>query len=176
MGVGASVVNAYLQPWRSMCAGWQGVQPELSRGRPLGQVAEVGPGRGTGTTVRFTPDDTIPSIEFDPELIANRLEVKTYLHKGLRIIFRNETATSREDRVTEFRHEGGILEYLSDLMQARNRRVVIDSIFGVEKDDQDGRLEIALTWTESTDIVVHSFVNGIPTHDGGTHEAGSRCY
>ena len=175
-GVGASVVNALSNLLEvQVRRNGKTYSQNFSRGRPLSPTREIGPGRGTGTQVRFSPDDTIfPSVDFDAELIANRLEVKTYLHKGLRIVFRNETATSRDDRVTEFRHEGGIVEYLSDLMQARNRRVVIDSIFGVEKDEDEGRLEVSLTWTEATDIVVHSFVNGIPTHDGGTHEAGLR--
>ena len=97
----------------------------------------------------------------------NSPEVKTYLHKGLRIVFKNETASSSEERVQEFRHEGGIVEYLDDLLTARNRQKVIDTIFTAEKDDNEGRLEISLTWTESPDIVMHSFVNGIPTHDEG---------
>jgi len=51
---------------------------------------------------------------------------------------------------------------------------VLDQHFTCERDDEDGRLELALTWTEATDTLIHSFVNGIPTADGGTHEAGLR--
>ena len=81
---------------------------------------------------------------------------------------------SARSEYEKFKHEGGIVEYLDDLINARSRRKVIDTVFSAERDDDDGRLEIALTWTEATDIVVHSFVNGIPTQDGGTHESGLR--
>ena len=58
------------------------------RGKPRGPVTEVGPARGTGTTISFTPDPEIfGDVRFDPELIRERLEVKSYLNKGLRIIF-----------------------------------------------------------------------------------------
>ena len=175
-GVGASVVNALSdQLLVRVRRNARTYEQRFSRGHSLGSIQDVGPGRGTGTFVQFTPDDTIfESTQFDPTLIAARLEVKTYLHKGLRIVFKDETATEKDMRVREFRHEGGIVEYLSDLMTARNRRQVIETIFTVEKDEEEGRLEVALTWTEATDIVVHSFVNGIPTQDGGTHESGLR--
>ena len=176
-GVGASVVNALSELLEvKVKRNGKTYEQRFSRGRTLGDVTEIGPGRGTGTHVRFTPDDSIfESIQFDANLIASRLEVKTYLHKGLRIIFKNFTAAQgSDDRIQEFRHEGGIVEYLEDLLVARARRKVIDTIFNTERDDDEGRLEVSLTWTESTDIVVHSFVNGIPTHDGGTHEAGLR--
>jgi len=175
-GVGASVVNALSDDLLvRVRRNGRTYEQRFSRGIPLGSIDEVGPGRGTGTYVRFTPDDTIfQAVKFDAALIANRLEVKTYLHKGLKIVFKDETARERENRVREFRHDGGIVEYLEDLIEARNRRKVIDANFTLEKDDDDGRLEIALTWTEATDIVVHSFVNGIPTQDGGTHESGLR--
>jgi DNA gyrase subunit B/topoisomerase-4 subunit B len=175
-GVGASVVNALSDDLLvRVRRNGRTYEQRFSRGLTLGSIDDIGPGRGTGTYVRFTPDETIfESVKFDSKLIASRLEVKTYLHKGLRIVFRNETAAEKSDRVQEFRHEGGIVEYLDDLISARNRRKVIDTTFTLEREDDDGRIEIALTWTEATDIVVHSFVNGIPTQDGGTHESGLR--
>jgi DNA gyrase/topoisomerase IV subunit B len=51
---------------------------------------------------------------------------------------------------------------------------VLDQPFTFERDDEEGRLELALTWTEATETLIHSFVNGIPTADGGTHEQGLR--
>ncbi len=175
-GVGASVVNALSQELEvKVRRSGKLYRQTFSRGKPQAALETVGPARGTGTYVRFTPDDDIfPSVVFDPDLIATRLEVKTYLHRGLRIIFKDEGSKVPDERTREFRHEGGIVEYLEDLIEARHRRMVIDSVFTVERDDDEGRMEVALTWTESTDIVVHSFVNGIPTHDGGTHEGGLR--
>ena len=175
-GVGASVVNALSEDLLvRVKRDGKTFEQRFSRGLTLGSIDEIGPGRGTGTYVRFTPDETIfESVKFDANLIASRLEVKTYLHKGLRIVFRDETTSDKDKRYREFRHEGGIVEYLEDLITARNRRKVIDAVFTLDKEDADGRIEIALTWTEATDIVVHSFVNGIPTQDGGTHESGLR--
>ena len=175
-GVGASVVNALSTRLEvNVKRDGNRYQQVFSRGKPQTGVEEIGPARGTGTHVRFTPDPKIfPDTEFDAKLIGSRLEVKTYLHKGLRIIFRDETAADRDDRVREFKHDGGIVEYLDDLITARNRRKVIDEVLTADRDNGVGRLETAICWTESTDVVVHSFVNGIPTSDGGTHESGLR--
>ena len=173
-GVGASVVNALSE---SLCVRVKRdgnlYEQRFERGRALGKIDVVGEARGTGTFVHFVPDaDIFESVDFDADLIRQRLEVKTYLHQGLRIVFRDDSSGQR--RSDEFRHEGGISEYLSDLLNARNRRAILSEVIEAEKDDDDGRLNVALTWTESTDTLIHSFVNGIPTQDGGTHEAGLR--
>ena len=175
-GVGASVVNALSSRLEvRVKRDGQRYRQVFSRGKPQTEVTNEGPARGTGTSVRFTPDPQIfPETTFDANLIGSRLEVKTYLHKGLRIIFRDETAADRADRVREFKHDGGIVEYLGDLIEARNRRKVIDDVLTADRDNGVGRLETAICWTESTDVVVHSFVNGIPTTNGGTHESGLR--
>ncbi len=175
-GVGASVVNALSIDLevRVKRDGNTYVQ-NYSRGKPLGKVKKAGVARGTGTWVRFTPDDTIfQSVDFDSKHIAERLEVKTYLHKGLRIVFRSEGAESEDERYREFKHEGGIVEYLEDLLRARSRRSILEQLFTLDREDEGGRLELALCWTESTDVSVRSFANGIPTADGGTHESGLR--
>ncbi|MFN3197368.1 MAG: type IIA DNA topoisomerase subunit B [Bradymonadia bacterium] len=175
-GVGSSVVNA-LSVWMVAKVKRGGVTYEqhYSKGHPESDVKKVGPARGTGTSISFAPDpDIFPKTRFDPEMIAKRLDVKTYLNKGLRIVFRNEAATDGQPRVQEFRHEGGIVEYLTDQISEKNRKPILDQNYVYERDDDDGRVELALCWTESTDVLVHSFVNGIPTAGGGTHESGFR--
>ena len=174
-GVGASVVNALSSQLQvKVKRGGKLWQQHFARGVPQGPAQSIEDARGSGTWVCFTPDHEIfDDIKFDPAFIAGRLETKTYLHKGLRIVFRDETAPP-EKRRQEFRHEGGIVEYIGDLMKARDRRMVVDQLFNFEREDDAGRLEITLCWTESTDVLVHSFVNGIPTRDGGTHESGLR--
>ena len=123
--------------------------------------------------MRFTPDQEIfETTTFDPDIIARRLEVKTYLHEGLRIVFKDDSSGQRKSH--DFQHEGGISEYLTDLLSARSRRPVLGDVIVANRDDEEGRVSIAMTWTESTDTLIHSFVNGIPTNDGGTHEAGLR--
>ena len=175
-GVGASVVNALSSSLEvHVKRGGKLHRQRFRRGRPLGGVEVVGEARGTGTKAQFKPDNKIfPQTGFDAEVIARRLEVKSYLHKGLKVVFKNDAATEKDKRIIEFKHEGGIVEYLDDLIRARNRRRILDQHFTLERDDEEGRLELALCWTEATDQVVHSFVNGIPTADGGTHEAGLR--
>lgn len=174
-GVGASVVNALSSKLRvQVKRDGKLYEQRFKRGKPLAPVKQIGDARGTGTLVEFVPDEQIfPAVEFDSARIAARLEVKTYLHKGLRIVYRDETA-HKDQRIREFKHEGGILEYLADLVKARDRKTILEGVFSVERDDAEGRLEVSLCWTEATDVVVHSFVNGIPTADGGTHVGGLR--
>ena len=165
-GVGASVVNALS---KNLCVrvrrNAQLHEQQFSRGRPQ-PIAVVGDARGTGTYVRFTPDQEIfETTTFDPDIIARRLEVKTYLHEGLRIVFKDDSSGQRKSH--DFQHEGGISEYLTDLLSARSRRPVLGDVIVANRDDEEGRVSIAMTWTESTDTLIHSFVNGIPTNDGG---------
>ncbi len=127
-------------------------------------------GRGTGTTITFTPDPTIfPKTDFDPELIRQRLEITSFLHRGVRVHFVDETTGKKES----FFHEQGIVDYLGKVLTQRNARPIHDAPFTVRKDG-DERIEIALQWTESTDEHVRSYCNGIPTASGGTHENGFR--
>src|ERR671913_339176 len=91
-GVGASVVNA-LSKELVATVRRDGAQWEMTfkQGRPTGPLKKVGPARGSGTSVFFRPDATIfPKVEFDADLIRERIEVSSYLHKGLRIVFENE--------------------------------------------------------------------------------------
>ena len=96
-GVGASVVNA-LSKELVATVKRDGAQWEMrfKQGKPVGPLKKLGPARGTGTTVYFHPDAAIfPKIEFDPAIIKERLEVASYLHKGLKVIFDDE-ASKRE--------------------------------------------------------------------------------
>ncbi|HMB89861.1 MAG TPA: toprim domain-containing protein, partial [Rhodothermales bacterium] len=127
--------------------------------------------RGSGTMIFFRPDPSIfETVAFDPEVIKEQLEVKTYLNRNLKIIFKNEGSGER----LEFHHEGGIAEFLEALIKQDKSRPVQESVFVVAQDEiEDGvRVEIALQWTEAPREIVRSFVNGIPTRDGGTHEQG----
>src|ERR671919_852264 len=92
-GVGASVVNALSKELvatvRRDGAEWQ---MKFKQGQVVGQLTKQGAARGTGTTVFFRPDSTIfPKVEFDADVICQRLEISSYLHKGVRISFENES-------------------------------------------------------------------------------------
>ncbi len=174
-GVGASVVNALSKELvatvRRDGAQWG---MTFKQGVAVGGLTKAGAARGTGTTVFFRPDSTIfPKVEFDPELIRQRLEVSSYLHKGVKITFEDE---ARNERVV-FQHTEGLADYLRKILQERTAVPVHDAAFTISKEsDESGiRLDLAMQWTQSTDEHVRSYVNGIPTGSGGTHENGCRA-
>ena len=174
-GVGASVVNALSKSLVAQVRrdGWTYTQ-RYRRGKPVGAVERGEPARGNGTTVTFTPDPEIfADAAYDPKLIAERLEVKTYLNKGLVIQFIDQ---KNKDNSAEFRHDGGVADFLDAVNQARQDVRVAPLPFVLEREDSDEgiRCHLAMAWTESTDEAIRSFVNTIPTIDGGTHEQGMR--
>lgn len=171
-GVGASAVNALSKKLIAVVKrdGNQ-YRMEFSKGKPttklLKSKAKV---RGSGTSITFTPDPTIfPKTVFNGQTIRDRLEVTSFLHKGVKVTFHNEVDGKKET----FFHEQGIVDYLGHVLQARNASAIHEMPFTLSKDDSE-RIEIALKWTESTDDHVRSYVNGIPTGGGGTHENGFR--
>ncbi len=170
-GVGASVVNALSAELRATVKR-DGFAWEMSfkRGAPVQALKKLGPARGSGTTVFFHPDSTIfPKIEFDAALIRERLEVVSYIHKGVRVTFEDETTRTKD----VFEHREGLLDYLKKIVAERSAKPAHELAFVMERDSSP-RLELVLQWTESTDEHVRSYVNGIPTGSGGTHENGLR--
>jgi DNA gyrase subunit B len=174
-GVGASVVNALSKELvatvRRDGTTWE---QSFRQGRPEGPLKKAGPARGTGTTVWFHPDPAIfPRIEFDAALLRERLETASYLHRGVKLTFVDEVASTKET----FVHEDGLEAYLARLVAERKERAVHETPFVLARDGKDGdvRIELALQWTEATDELVRSYVNGIPTGSGGTHENGLRA-
>ncbi|WP_118838843.1 DNA gyrase/topoisomerase IV subunit B [Salinibacter ruber] len=172
-GVGVSVVNALSEELiATVKRDGQEYQQRFRQGTPVtGLDTTNESARGTGTDIYFRPDpDIFESVEFDASWIREHLEVKTYLNRDLKIIFRDETSDERY----ELHHEGGIQEYLDYLVEDLQVSPIHDDVFMMETDDLDGdgRLEIALQWTDAPKEQLHTFVNGIPTEDGGTHEQG----
>ena len=168
-GVGASVVNALADHMQARIRR-DGVEWEqcFRRGKATRPLKQIGEARGHGTTLTFHPDpDIFPSITFTPERIAERLEAKAYLHKGLILVFRNETTGQTQ----QFLYQDGLEAYLRKLLADGDKKAVIQDVFHIERDTAPP-LECVLTWTESPEERIHSFVNGIPTPFGGTHEAG----
>jgi DNA topoisomerase IV B subunit len=171
-GVGASVVNA-LSKELVATVKRDGAQWEMRfrQGKPVSGLTKIGPARGTGTAVYFHPDAAIfPKIEFDPEVIRQRLEVVSYLHKGVKVTFEDEGARQK----STFEHAEGIADYLKKVVAERGAKPVHEAPFALAR-DEGLRLDLVLQWTEATDEHVRSYVNGIPTGSGGTHENGLRA-
>ncbi len=173
-GVGSSVVNALSESMRAdVFRDNEHWAQSYSRGKPKKKIEKVGETRGKrGTKIHFRPDSQIfgDKCAFDPEVVRERLEAKSYLHKGLRVIFRDAATDVRE----ELHHPGGLVEYLGRLVEERKKPAIAGEPFLLDKPDLP-RLELALTWTEAPEERILTFANGIPTPSGGTHEAGLKA-
>jgi DNA gyrase subunit B/topoisomerase-4 subunit B len=168
-GVGSSVVNALSEELVATVKrdGFTWEQ-EFSRGKAKSKLKNSGKARGTGTKIWFRPDEDIfgAKLEFDTQNVRAQLEAKTYLHRGLNVIFEDEATKEK----FEYAHSGGIADYLTKIVAERGKVAVQPQVFELTKDEP--RVELALQWTEATDEHIRSYVNGIPTGAGGTHEQG----
>ena len=149
---------------------------DFSRGKPKTKLLrKKGAVRGSGTTITFEPDPTIfARTQFNGETIGQRIEIASYLHKGVRFNYVDETAEGGTAK-TAYLHENGIVDFLGKTLKDRSARPTHDAPFTFEKELAEGRLELVFQWTEHTEEYVKSYVNGIPTGSGGTHENGLRA-
>jgi DNA gyrase subunit B/topoisomerase-4 subunit B len=173
-GVGSSVVCALSSEMTATVKRdgheWQ---QTYARGKATSKLRKISGERvrGSGTTIRFRPDPEIfGKLSFDAREIRERLEAKTYLHRGLRVVFLDET--EKPARRDEFTHEGGLADWLLHVVEERGKPAT-GGAFNLAREGEP-RLELALVWTEATDEHVRSYVNGISTPSGGTHENGLR--
>jgi DNA gyrase subunit B len=169
-GVGASVVNALSSELTATV--WRGgktYSQSFKRGKPTSKLRRGAKTSKRGTSVHFQPDTDIfgKRAAFDSNRVAERLEAKTYLHRGLKIVFIDGKTKERQ----EFEHPGGIVDFLEKLVVERGKPSVHSEVFTTEN-EEDPRVEVAMRWTEATDEVIRSYANGIPTGSGGTHENG----
>jgi DNA gyrase/topoisomerase IV subunit B len=116
----------------------------------------------------FEPDETIfRSTKFNTEEIRSHLDDMSYIHSGLKIVYKDEVNGQTHDLT----HPGGIPEFLSRLIEQGKKAAITPVVFHIAKNNGE-RIEAALQWTESTDETIRSYVNGIRTASGGTHENG----
>ncbi|KIG12022.1 Topoisomerase IV subunit B [Enhygromyxa salina] len=171
-GVGAAVANALSERLEvRVKRGGKLHEVTFVRGVQEGKLVSRGKVRGTGTEVFLRPDPAIFGAKalLDPDVLRQRIEAKSYLHKGLTISFVDESTNKTE----VFHHADGIAEYLDKLITVRGKPAVHKGHFYIERSD-DPKLELALAWTEASETTINSYVNGVPTPDGGTHEQGLR--
>jgi len=170
-GVGSSVVNALsselIATIRRDGFEWQ---QSYSKGVAKAPIKKIGAAKGSGTTIFFRPDDEIfGKQKFNADQIRFRLDSRAFLHANLRIVFKDESAGTRE----VFQHEGGISDFLQKVIADRGKAVTTPQVFHMQR-DEPVRIEAAMQWTESPEETVRSYVNGVPTTQGGTHENGFR--
>lgn len=171
-GVGSSVVNALSVEMEATIHrdGFEWSQ-RFKRGKPTTPLKKVKPFRGHGTSIYFRPDETIFSkTNFHADTIRQHLEDISYIHGGLKIVFIDEA----KKETVEFHHPEGIAAFLDKLISESQKKPTHDQTFSISKDDGQVKIECVLRWTESTDEQIRSYVNGIRTHAGGTHESGFR--
>src|SRR5262249_17354719 len=121
-GVGASVVTALAASLTATVKrdGFHWEQ-QFARGVATGKLKKLRPARGSGTTITCTPDAQIfPTPTFKPAVIRERLEARSYLHRGLTLVFENEVDKQSET----FHHERGIAEYIETLIAAGGKQQI----------------------------------------------------
>ena len=174
-GVGVSCVNALST---SLIATVQRdgkiYQQKYSQGKALGNVEEVGASEITGTEVFFQPDASIfNELVYNYDTLAARLRELAFLNKGITITLTDERVKEEngEFKSETFYSEGGLKEFVEFI--DGNREGIMDVIF-MEGERDDIPVEVAMRYNTSFSENLHSYVNNINTHEGGTHLAGFR--
>jgi DNA gyrase subunit B len=167
-GVGISIVNALsTKVIAEVKLNGKLHRQVFSRGVPESDVQVVGKAEGTGTSIRFYPDETIfETIEFNYNTILERLRHEAYLTKGVHTKLKDERTGKRYS----FYFEGGIQSYVKHLN--KNREVINVPPFYVEKEVKDCVVEISLQYTDSYNENIKTFANHIHNPEGGTHLTG----
>ncbi len=177
-GVGASVTNA-LSRWCKVEVNKNGKKyliefhsfedehGKIHSGIPVGPLKEIGTSKTTGTTVTFLPDDRVfGKQEFNYETITKRARELAFLNKGLKIIV-------ADDRIKEentFHYEGGIKDFVSYLVEGKTPLFKTPLYYSAES--KIIQLEVSFVPTDSYTENTFSYVNNIPTTEGGMHEIG----
>jgi DNA gyrase subunit B/topoisomerase-4 subunit B len=170
-GVGASVVNALSEEletviWRD---GYEWTQT-YSQGKVTSKLKKGKKTKQTGTQVFFRPDPEIfKETTFSSSFLERFLQEKAFLNKGLSFVFKDE-ASGKEHT---FCYADGLQSYMKALLGKYKVKPIADETFYLEKED-GLRMEVVFCWTEQTSTKFYSYVNGIPTKEGGSHEEGVR--
>ncbi|TAE85863.1 MAG: DNA topoisomerase IV subunit B, partial [Bacteroidetes bacterium] len=174
-GVGVSCVNALSILLRATVYREGKIfQQEYSCGKPLYDVKVVGESDKTGTLVYFEPDLSIfTSGEYKFDTLAARMRELSFLNRGIRITLKDERP-NEEGKLHEesFFSEGGLKEFVNFLDGTREK-LLPEPIY-VEGEKNGVPVEVAMTYNNGYSENLHSYVNNINTHEGGTHVAGFR--
>ena len=179
-GVGASVTNA-LSKWCNVTVykdkkeyfiafhSYMDEDGKMHSGIPVEPLKMVGKTDKTGTKVTFLPDsDMFGNLKFNFETICTRAKELAFLNKGLKI----ELTDLNTDKHEFYHYEGGISDFVEYLVEGKNKLFNKPVYFDAE--DKNFDLQVAFIYTDSYTENSFSFVNNIPTVEGGTHETGFR--
>lgn len=175
-GVGASVVNA-LSEWLEVevydSRTGKMYKQRYDRGKAENPVKEIGTTDKTGTKVTFLPDAEIfETLEFEYDVILNRMREQAFLNAGIRIILTDERG--EEPVVEDLCYEGGIKTYVEYINSYRKCNP-LHEVIHVSQENETNSAEIAMQYTDSYAETIFSFANDIRTTEGGTHEAGFKA-
>jgi len=181
-GVGASVVNAlsewltvdvyqnyshYFQRYESITDPKTG---KVQSGKPVAPLEKVGTTRKRGTTVRFMPDRRVfEDTRFQYDLVRRRVRDLAYLNKGIRFSFIDERESDPEKREKEYCYEGGLTDFVRYLNE---EKTTITEPIAFESSRDGLIVRVAIQYNDTFNDSIHSFVNNVPTPEGGSHEIG----
>ena len=175
-GVGVSCVNALSEHMTTeVFRDGKSYRQEYAMGKPLYAVKETGTADHRGTTQTFTPDTTIFQVtEYNFETLASRLRELAFLNKGIRLSLTDERQKLEDGTFhsESFHSELGLVEFVRYL--DGTRMPLIEEVIYMEGEKQNIPVEIAMMYNDSYTENLHSYVNNINTHEGGTHLAGFR--
>ena len=184
-GVGASVVNALsewlvvdvFQDFSHYQQRFESVEDKKSgkiiSGRPVAPLAKIGNTRKRGTTVNFKPDPRVfEETTFNGDQVRRRIRELAYLNRGVAFKFTDERIKDAEKRTVEYKYEGGIADFVKYLNADKNP---VGEPILFEGQKEGTMLRVAIQYTDSYTENIFSFVNNIPTAEGGTHETGFKA-
>ncbi len=173
-GVGVSCVNALSTKLLvEVAQGGQLYSMEFAQGKPMTALQNVGPSSKRGTKVTFWADPTIFSVtEYDYDILVRRFRELAFLNKNLKIIFIDQRDLDKGE--VTFRYSGGLVSFVEYLNENKGTLFPTPIYFSGGKMGDRGPIEfeVAMQWNESFTETIYSYVNNIPTRQGGTHVTG----
>ena len=170
-GVGVSVVNALSAKLtvQVMRDGFTWTQ-SFARGKASSKLTKGKASTKTGTIIAFWPDPEIfvEGVEFDPRILAERMQEQAFLTKGIEIQLIDERESKPSKQI--FKATGGIADFVRFL--AAGKEPVHTKEISMETRENDAEADVSLQWTTGYSESIHSFANTINTHEGGMHEEG----
>ena len=176
-GVGVSCVNALSEQLKATVYRdgkiWE---QTYERGKPLAPVEAVGNSDQNGTVVTFKPDPQIfkQVFEYNYDTLAQRMRELSFLNKGISIVLTDKRRKDEEGNFIQetFHSNEGLKEFIRFLDS--NREAIVQEVISMEGEKNGIPVEVAMIYNTSFNENLHSYVNNINTHEGGTHLSGFR--